>query len=228
MDDDKFMAFYEDLRFVPTSGTYLQNSMSIAGWTQRKHLHQMMESFKRDTFLMPPALVNACYSPIHNSISKYNSTECAFLILNHETTLWYLILFTIKIYITEFHLYSIKNLIINMISPTAFPAAILQAPYFHHDYPSSTNYGVIGTVIGHEITHGFDDQGRTIFKKKTVSSEALIFWIVSISKAGNMTKMATWGSGGQTKPLKFSRREHNVLWINIVASLYQNWEAMFM
>lgn len=40
-----------------------------------------------------------------------------------------------------------------------FPAAILQAPLFHKSYPKAVNYGGIGAVIGHEITHGFDDQG---------------------------------------------------------------------
>ena len=41
-----------------------------------------------------------------------------------------------------------------------FPAAILQPPFFDVDADDATNYGAIGVVIGHEMTHGFDDQGR--------------------------------------------------------------------
>ncbi len=41
-----------------------------------------------------------------------------------------------------------------------FPAAILQPPYFDPEADPAVNYGAIGGVIGHEITHGFDDQGR--------------------------------------------------------------------
>ena len=41
-----------------------------------------------------------------------------------------------------------------------FPAAILQPPFFNIDADDAVNYGAIGVVIGHEMTHGFDDQGR--------------------------------------------------------------------
>lgn len=41
-----------------------------------------------------------------------------------------------------------------------FPAAILQPPFFNPNASDAENYGGIGVVIGHEMTHGFDDQGR--------------------------------------------------------------------
>lgn len=45
-----------------------------------------------------------------------------------------------------------------------FPAGILQPPFFNFDADDAVNYGAIGVVIGHEMTHGFDDSGRNFDK----------------------------------------------------------------
>lgn len=47
------------------------------------------------------------------------------------------------------------------LNEIVFPAAFLQPPFFHLDADEAVNYGAIGSVIGHEIGHGFDDQGST-------------------------------------------------------------------
>ncbi|HTO91666.1 MAG TPA: M13 family metallopeptidase [Candidatus Sulfotelmatobacter sp.] len=47
-----------------------------------------------------------------------------------------------------------------LVNQIFFPAGILQPPQFDPNADDATNYGAIGMVIGHEITHGFDDQGR--------------------------------------------------------------------
>ena len=46
------------------------------------------------------------------------------------------------------------------LNEMCFPAGILQPPFFDEKADDATNYGAIGATIGHELTHGFDDQGR--------------------------------------------------------------------
>jgi len=46
------------------------------------------------------------------------------------------------------------------LNEIVFPAGILQPPFFDLETDDAVNYGAIGVVIGHEITHGYDDQGR--------------------------------------------------------------------
>jgi putative endopeptidase len=46
-----------------------------------------------------------------------------------------------------------------LMNEIVFPAGILQPPFFNPDADDAVNYGAIGMVIGHEMTHGFDDQG---------------------------------------------------------------------
>jgi len=50
------------------------------------------------------------------------------------------------------------------LNEICFPAGILQPPFFYLNADDAVNYGAIGMVIGHEITHGFDDRGRNFDK----------------------------------------------------------------
>ncbi|XP_014091152.2 neprilysin-2 isoform X1 [Bactrocera oleae] len=60
-----------------------------------------------------------------------------------------------------------------------FPAGILQGHFFHAARPKYMNYGAIGFVIGHEITHGFDDQGRRF----DLQGNLLDWWAENTQKA---------------------------------------------
>lgn len=64
-----------------------------------------------------------------------------------------------------------------------FPAGILQPPFFNKDADDAVNYGGIGAVIGHEITHGFDDEGRNFDAKGNLNS-----WWLPEDSAKFMTK----------------------------------------
>ncbi len=52
-----------------------------------------------------------------------------------------------------------------LLNEVVFPAAILQPPFFNLEADDAINYGAIGAVIGHEMTHAFDDQGRQYDKE---------------------------------------------------------------
>jgi putative endopeptidase len=56
------------------------------------------------------------------------------------------------------------------LNDIVFPAAILQPPFFNMVADDALNYGCIGAVIGHEITHGFDDQGSKFDAKGNMKS----------------------------------------------------------
>lgn len=63
---------------------------------------------------------------------------------------------------TEWHMTppTVNGYMNSSMNEIVFPAGILQPPFFDLSVDDAVNYGAIGVVIGHEITHGFDDQGR--------------------------------------------------------------------
>ncbi len=101
---------YDGLEVGPE--TYFQNGISMSIWSTNYHWRKLREPVDKTDWKRHanPAVVNAFYSSIENSIQ--------------------------------------------------FPAGILQGIFFDKERPAYMNYGGIGWVIGHEITHGFDDQGR--------------------------------------------------------------------
>ncbi|HEY6098705.1 MAG TPA: M13 family metallopeptidase [Anaeromyxobacter sp.] len=59
-----------------------------------------------------------------------------------------------------------------------FPAGILQPPFWSRAAPEAVNYGAIGMVVGHELTHGFDDQGRKFDAKGNLGD----WWSPDVSR----------------------------------------------
>jgi len=107
-DNDAVDQYYGDANIE--SSVFFEKVLSMKRWSAKQELITLREEPQRDIWLMHPAIVNAWYSPNHNTIT--------------------------------------------------FPAGILQPPFFKGGWPRYLNFGAIGMVIGHEITHGFDDQGR--------------------------------------------------------------------
>jgi len=114
LDTKKLEDFYEKLEI--TQGNYLESVLNMTKFGLDFSFGRLRKPVNKTDWITHgrPAIVNAFYSSIENSIQ--------------------------------------------------FPAGILQGAFFSHDRPNYMNYGAIGFVIGHEITHGFDDQGRQFDK----------------------------------------------------------------
>jgi len=85
-----------------------------------------------------------------------------------------------------------------MFNSINFPAAILQPPFFDPEADYASNYGAIGAVIGHEMTHGFDDQGCQFDKEGNLAN-----WWTEEDKANydQRTKvLADWFSQQEALP----------------------------
>ncbi|KZC07350.1 Membrane metallo-endopeptidase-like 1 [Dufourea novaeangliae] len=114
LDDTKLEEFYQNLEL--TTDNYLEGILNLTLFGVEYSFGKLRKPVNKTDWITHgrPAIVNAFYSSIENSIQ--------------------------------------------------FPAGILQGAFFNNDRPKYMNYGAIGFVIGHEITHGFDDQGRQFDK----------------------------------------------------------------
>ena len=65
-----------------------------------------------------------------------------------------------------------------LLNEIVFPAGILQPPFFSKDFPMAMNFGGIGMVMGHELSHGFDDSGRKFDPKGRLSE----WWAPEVAK----------------------------------------------
>ncbi|XP_066144511.1 endothelin-converting enzyme homolog isoform X2 [Euwallacea fornicatus] len=113
-----------------------------------KDTNQLDEKFK-DLNVSPSAYfennLNIVYYNIKKNLEKINEPV--------NKTTWNMVPATANAYYTP-----TKNEMV-------FPAGIIQSPFYSPSYPSSLNYGAMGVVMGHELTHGFDDQGRQYDKE---------------------------------------------------------------
>ncbi|XP_057330914.1 neprilysin-2-like [Microplitis mediator] len=113
--DTELEKFYNNLEF-DENASYLKNVLNASLYGVEYSISQFRKPVNKSDWISHgrPAVVNAFYSSIENSIQ--------------------------------------------------FPAGILQGAFYNKDRPKYLNYGGIGFVIGHEITHGFDDEGRQFNK----------------------------------------------------------------
>lgn len=137
---------------------YFENTLNILQHLTRVEQARLGKAVNKTLWNTAPAVVNAYYSRNKNQISQFNAH------LRGRGT-WGISLSSSRGFALS------KSIFLNClncrsfhVSLLVFPAGILQPPFYHRFFPRSLNYGGIGVVIGHEITHGFDDKGRLFDK----------------------------------------------------------------
>ena len=91
---------------------------------------------------------NSLVRNVLNCLRHEAEYDRAFLYKETDKTLWFMNPHDVNAYYSP------------SFNEIVFPAGILQEPFYSEKYSASINFGAIGAVIGHEMTHGFDDQGK--------------------------------------------------------------------
>lgn len=91
---------------------------------------------------------NSYFTNVMNCNKFESDYDNSFLYKTKDTNLWFMNPQDVNAYYSPSY------------NEIVFPAGILMKPFFSLDYDMASNFGAIGAVIGHEMTHGFDDEGR--------------------------------------------------------------------
>jgi predicted metalloendopeptidase len=138
----------------------LKNSIETNNWMENITKKKALEKLNKMNYKigypdkwqdLKNIQVNTYNSFLQNVLScmKFeNDYDDSFLYKKKDISLWFMNPHEVNAYYSPSY------------NEIVFPAGILQPPFFSKDYDMAVNFGAIGTVIGHEITHGFDDQGR--------------------------------------------------------------------
>ena len=129
LDADKLDDEYKGVELDPEK--YFENVVTCLKFLTQREREDLWKPVNRSTWSTTPAVVNAFYSRTKNQISTHSKLDT---------------------FVETFGLMIFMFFLV-------FPAGILQTPFYNRHYPMTMNFGGIGVVVGHEISHGFDDKG---------------------------------------------------------------------
>lgn len=147
LNDEKLNDFYKDM--TVDSSSLLGTELSINRFAFERNVKSLYKPVDRldwTGLFGAASMVNAFYDPTINAIGLF--TESVKKALKDRLIQASLEKFQLK----------------NFFKLAEFPSGILQHPFFNADNPWYSNYAGVGFIVGHEMTHGFDDQGRQFDK----------------------------------------------------------------